>query len=143
MSTRTLSNLSCSTIINRNLTVPCRDSKKLMETYFKSIERRPYAEVKTGSKKRKSSSSTPDPPTSAKKSKRNGLSEQLSSWTPASRNWEPEIERVDTIDRDPSTKKLNAYIIFKNGKRIKVGMEMVYKHCPKAMLKFYEEHLSV
>ena len=64
-------------------------------------------------------------------------------WTPTSKDWEPEIERVDTVDRDPSTKKLHAYIIFRNGKRIKVGMEMVYKHCPRAMLKFYEEHLSV
>ena len=64
-------------------------------------------------------------------------------WTPTSKDWEPEIERVDTVDRDPATKKLHAYIIFRNGKRIKVGMEMVYKHCPRAMLKFYEEHLSV
>jgi chromobox protein 1 len=114
-----------------------------MEPYFKSVGGRPDAETKTGLRKRKSTFSTPDQPTSAKKSKRNGSSENVSTWTPASKNWEPEIERVDTVDRDPATQKLNAYIIFKNGKRIKVGMEMVYKHCPKAMLKFYEEHLSV
>lgn len=58
-----------------------------------------------------------------------------------SKDWEPEIERIDTVDCDVDTKKLNAYIIFKNGKRTKVGMDMVYKHCPRAMLKFYEGHL--
>jgi chromobox protein 1 len=114
-----------------------------MEAYFTSIGGRPDTERKTGPKKRKSTTSVPDQPTSTKKSKRNGSSEELSTWTPVSKDWEPEIEHVDTVDRDPDTKKLNAYIIFKNGKRIKVGMEMVYKHCPRAMLKFYEEHLSV
>jgi chromobox protein 1 len=120
-----------------------RDSITLMEAYFASIGGRPDIEAKTAPKKRKSTTTLPDQPISAKKSKRNGASEDLSTWTPIFKNWEPEIERVDTVDRDPDTKKLNAYIIFKNGKRIKVGMEMVYKHCPTAMLKFYEEHLSV
>jgi chromobox protein 1 len=111
-----------------------------MEDYFKSIGGRPNTET---TKKRKPTSSIPDQQTSAKRPRRNGSPGGLSMWTPTSKDWEPEIERVDTVDRDPATKKLHAYIIFRNGKRIKVGMEMVYKHCPRAMLKFYEEHLSV
>jgi chromobox protein 1 len=136
------------TILRRHvctrLTVPDRVSKKAMDDYFASIGGRPDSGTKTPPKKRKpASSSLRDQATPAKRSKRNGSSEDLSTWTPVQKNWEPEIERVDTVDRDPDTKKLNAYIIFKNGKRIKIGMEMVYKHCPRAMLKFYEDHLSV
>jgi chromobox protein 1 len=114
-----------------------------MEEYFTSIGGRPGtgSAPKKAQGKRKSGQSPPNQATPAKKSKRNTTSEGLSKWTPHASNWEPEIERVDTIDRDSDTKKLNAYIIFKNGKRVKVGMEMVYKHCPRTMLRFYEEHL--
>ena len=114
-----------------------------MENYFVSIGGRPDTGTKTGPKKRKIDTAQPGAAKSTKKSKRHGSLEELSTWTPSGKNWEPEIERIDTVDRDPDTKKLNAYIIFRNGKRVKVGMEMVYKHCPRAMLKFYEEHLSV
>jgi chromobox protein 1 len=116
-----------------------------MEEYFASIGGRPdtgSAPKKTQGK-RKSGQSLSDQAIPAKRPKRSTTSEGLSMWTPHASNWEPEIERVDTIDRDPDTKKLNAYIMFKNGKRVKVGMEMVYNHCPRAMLRFYEEHLSV
>lgn len=115
-----------------------------MQEYFTAIGGRPDAgsAAKKAQGKRKSRQS-PNQAAPAKKSKRNTTSAELSRWTPHASNWEPEIERIDTVDREPDTKKLNAYIIFKNGKRVKVGMEMVYKHCPRAMLRFYEEHLSV
>jgi chromobox protein 1 len=116
-----------------------------MEEYFTSIGGRPSTRSapKKTQGKRKSRQSLPDQAAPTKKSKRNTTSTEFSRWTPHASNWEPEIERVDTVDREPDTKKLNAYIIFKNGKRVKVGMEMVYKHCPRAMLRFYEQHLSV
>jgi chromobox protein 1 len=116
-----------------------------MQEYFTAIGGRPDAgsAPKKAQGKRKSRQSPSNQAAPAKKSKRNTTSAELSRWTPHASNWEPEIERIDTVDREPDTKKLNAYIIFKNGKRVKVGMEMVYKHCPRAMLRFYEEHLSV
>jgi chromobox protein 1 len=114
-----------------------------MEEYLASIGERPDSGTKTAPKKRKLNSPLPRPERSAKQTKRDRPSEDLSTWIPSAKDWEPEIERVETVDRDPDTKKLNAYIVFKNRKRIKVGMEMVYKHCPRAMLKFYEDHLSV
>jgi chromobox protein 1 len=116
-----------------------------MQEYFTAIGGRPDAGSgpKKAQGKRKSRQSPSNQAAPAKKSKRNTTSAELSRWTPHASNWEPEIERIDTVDREPDTKKLNAYIIFKNGKRVKVGMEMVYKHCPRAMLRFYEEHLSV
>ena len=131
--------------IRTRLTRSHRDSKKLMEEYFVSSGGRPDqgTSQKPAPQKRKSNHSSTDQAPSSKRSKRHGLSDELSTWTPLGRDWEPEIERVDTVDRDPDTKKLNAYIIFTNGKRVKFGMEMVYKHCPRAMLRFYEDHLSV
>ena len=55
--------------------------------------------------------------------------------------WDGEVERVDTIDRD-DTGQLQVYLIFKNGKRTKVSMDMVKKHCPVPMLEFYELNLK-
>jgi Chromo shadow domain len=69
--------------------------------------------------------------------------EKTGSWTPKSTNWENEIASIDTVERDRETGKLWVFIYFTNGKRSKVGMDKVYKHCPVAMLKFYERHLSV
>ena len=71
------------------------------------------------------------------------LPQKTGTWTPKTANWESEIASIDTVERDRETGKLWAYIFFTNNKRSKVGMEMVYKHCPLAMLKFYERHLSV
>jgi chromobox protein 1 len=69
--------------------------------------------------------------------------EKTGRWTPKKENWESEITSIDTVERDRESGKLWVFIYFTNGKRSKIGMEMVYKHCPLAMLKFYERHLSV
>ncbi len=69
--------------------------------------------------------------------------QKTGSWTPKKENWESEIASIDTVERDRDTGKLWAFIYFNNNKRSKIGMELVYKHCPVAMLKFYERHLSV
>lgn len=71
------------------------------------------------------------------------VTQKTGSWTPKKENWESEIASIDTVERDRDTGKLWAFIYFNNNKRSKVGMEMVYKHCPIAMLKFYEQHLLV
>ena len=52
-------------------------------------------------------------------------------WMPKSKNWEPEVENVDTIMRDPETSKLIAYLHWKNGKKSKVSIEMCYERCPR------------
>jgi chromobox protein 1 len=82
-----------------------------------------------------------------KRPKRNGAnppsgpSTSTRAWEPNVVDWEPLIEKIDTVERNHETDKLYAFIDFKNGRKTKVGMEKVYKHCPRAMLKFYEEHL--
>jgi len=120
------------------------ESGSLLAAYRERIGGQPDSTniPKPATKKRKSTQSLKeDTPSSTKKLKRNGSAE-LSDWTPKGLSWEKEIVRVDTVDRDPLTKKLTAYIMFTNGKMAKVGMDKVYKHCPLAMLKFYEDHLK-
>ena len=57
-------------------------------------------------------------------------------------DWEDQIDKVETIERNEDTDKLMAFIRFKNGKRTKITMEMVYRHCPRPMLRFYEANLK-
>ncbi len=123
-----------------------RESRALLAAYRETIGGPPDATniTKAAAKRRKSTQFLKgETPSSTKRRKKNGSPEELSDWTPSGLSWEKEIIRVDTVDRDPVTKKLTAYIMFKNKKMAKVGMDKVYKHCPLAMLKFYEDHLSV
>jgi hypothetical protein len=125
----------------------------VLDRYFERIGGRPEPS-KLG--KRKSSSQLKQSPSDSpvpKRSKRTNTNDEefvdessqtAATWTPKSENWEREIQTIDTVERDAETGKLWAFILFKsNMKRTKVGMDKVYKHCPLAMLKFYERHLSV
>ncbi|KAE8374625.1 hypothetical protein BDV26DRAFT_36287 [Aspergillus bertholletiae] len=67
--------------------------------------------------------------------------DDLPDWVPRSKNWENEVQTVDTILRDAETSSLIAYLHWKNGKKSKVSLETCYEKCPRKMLKFYEEHL--
>jgi chromobox protein 1 len=62
------------------------------------------------------------------------------SWRPPRQDWEPDVDRIDTIERD-KTGNLMVFVLFNNGKKLKVSMDQVYKHCPRPMLRFYEKHL--
>ncbi|PYH98802.1 hypothetical protein BO71DRAFT_394963 [Aspergillus ellipticus CBS 707.79] len=70
-----------------------------------------------------------------------GDSEETTTWVPRSKNWENEVENVETIIREPGTTNLLAFLNWKNGKKSKVSIETCYDRCPKKMLKFYEQHL--
>jgi chromobox protein 1 len=62
------------------------------------------------------------------------------AWMPLKEDWEPQVVKVDAVERDESGKLL-AYILFSNGEQTCVGMDKVHRHCPRSMLRFYEEHL--
>ena len=62
------------------------------------------------------------------------------TWRPKREDWEPDVDRIDTIERDENGQLL-VFILFTNGRKIKVSMDQIYKHCPRPMLKFYESHL--
>jgi chromobox protein 1 len=68
--------------------------------------------------------------------------EELGTWLPKGDHWEDQVNKVETIERSDETGQLMVYVQFKNGKRSKMSTDMVYKHCPRPMLKFYEEHLN-
>jgi Chromo shadow domain len=130
----------------------CRGASEVLQSYFQNLGGRPQPPSKLGKRKSTSQLKTASEPSAPKRSKRsNGndnesmddLPQKTGSWMPKQHNWESEIASIDTVERDRETGKLWAFIYFTNSKRSKVGMEMVYKHCPIPMLKFYERHLSV
>jgi chromobox protein 1 len=82
-----------------------------------------------------------DTPEPSVKRKRNSDAPAEATWLPSKSDWEPLVEKVDTVERD-ATGKLSAYVLFKNGKKTRVSMEQVYIHCPRPMLTFYENHLK-
>lgn len=59
---------------------------------------------------------------------------------PKKQDWEPEVDYVENIER-ATDGTLLVFLVFHNGKKLKVSMEQVYRHCPRPMLKFYESHL--
>ncbi len=67
--------------------------------------------------------------------------EEVGTWLPAKEDWEPLVDKVETIERQEGG-QLMAFVLFTNGKRSRVSMEMIYRHCPRPMSKFYEEHLK-
>lgn len=57
--------------------------------------------------------------------------DDLPNWVPRSKNWENEVQSVDTILRDAETSTLIAYLHWKNGKKSKVSLETCYEKCPR------------
>lgn len=57
--------------------------------------------------------------------------EEESTWVPKGKNWDKEIDSVDTIIRDQENGGLYAFLIWNNGKRSKVSIESCYEKCPR------------
>ncbi|KAJ6095755.1 hypothetical protein N7486_006501 [Penicillium sp. IBT 16267x] len=67
--------------------------------------------------------------------------EEHTNWVPKGKNWDKELDAVDTIIRDPESQGLFVLLLWNNGKKSRVSIETCYEKCPRKMLKFYEEHL--
>ncbi|KAF3388523.1 Chromatin-associated protein swi6 [Penicillium rolfsii] len=141
-------------------------AKDTLDAYYKKIGGRPRknaakpAAKAAPGRKRKSTSETKESSDSAEPTKQKrprkssapateeppaetaaeGEEDDL-SWTPKGKDWGSHLEKVDTIIRDQDSKQLFAFLLWKNGKRSRVALEMCYDRCPKQMLKFYENHL--
>jgi hypothetical protein len=106
----------------------------------------PLKKTKSKQSSRFGSEAKEPPAPAAKRQKRNilapvsSITQEESAWVPTKEDWEPQVVKVEAVERDDSGKLL-AYILFKNGKQINVSMDKVYRHCPRPMLRFYEEHL--
>ena len=118
-----------------------------LTAYHKSIGGKPI-KPNAGAKKRKSTASLKEVPSSpvssaTKRPKRSRSEEddEIADYLPKTKIWDDDIDSIDLITRDEN-KNLVVFIRWKNGRQTKVNMNMVYKHCPVPMLKYYEQHLK-
>ncbi|KAE8360654.1 hypothetical protein BDV27DRAFT_38073 [Aspergillus caelatus] len=125
-------------------------AKDLVEEYYRVQGGRPEKPQRGKRKSMTGPKQTPErsEPKRRRKSRAEAATEtpddddgDLPDWVPRSKNWENEVQTVDTILRDAETSSLIAYLHWKNGKKSKVSLETCYEKCPRKMLKFYEEHL--
>ncbi|KAE8135799.1 hypothetical protein BDV38DRAFT_121937 [Aspergillus pseudotamarii] len=125
-------------------------AKDLVEEYYRVQGGRPEKPQRGKRKSMTGPKQTPEKsePKRRRKSRAEAATEtpddddgDLPDWVPRSKNWENEVQTVDTILRDAETSSLIAYLHWKNGKKSKVSLETCYEKCPRKMLKFYEEHL--
>ncbi|EHY58205.1 hypothetical protein ABEF92_005787 [Exophiala dermatitidis] len=123
---------------------------KILASYHTALGGPPTAKNVRKSKSKQSlrrrSTASESPARASKRQKRSngeGADPQQpeGDWLPSQKDWEPLIDVVDTVEKNEAG-QLVAYIKFKNGNKTKVTMDKVYQHCPKAMLKFYEDHLK-
>lgn len=167
--TRGQSDVSCRVLFaapsSRAYCCDSEGAKDLVEDYYKAQGGRPQ---KPAPKKRKSTGQTKSASENAepkKPRKSKGATTkaevpneaELPDWVPKGKNWENEVDKVDTIMRD-ETNDLCAYLHWKSGRKSKVSVETCYDRCPKKvsfhlvhsvdqqlthskMLKFYESHL--
>ncbi|KAF7159536.1 hypothetical protein CNMCM6106_006793 [Aspergillus hiratsukae] len=121
-------------------------AKEILEEYFRAQGGRPEKPVAVRKRKSmgrvKAESETPAEPKRRIKSRANaettGSTEtpqaeagEVPDWVPRSKSWEKEVERVDTIIRDPNTDSLIAFLKWTNGKTAKVSIETCYEKCPR------------
>ncbi|KIV80120.1 hypothetical protein, variant [Exophiala sideris] len=123
------------------------DARTILAAYHKKIGGPPTALKKSKSKQSLRRQSSTEEAPEPKRRRRNNAApaaaaeEEVSTWLPNKDNWESEVVKIDTIERTESG-GLMAFVLFKNGKRTRVSNEQIYKHCPRPMLKFYEDHLK-
>jgi chromobox protein 1 len=129
-------------------------AKEILDEYFRAQGGRPEKPVAVRKRKSmgsvKAESETPAEPKRRRKSRANAEAStetpeasDVPDWVPRSKSWEKDVQKVDTIIRDPKTNSLIAFLKWTNGKTAKVSIETCYEKCPRQMLKFYEQHLCV
>jgi chromobox protein 1 len=107
------------------------DARDILAAYHKRIGGDP-----TPSLKRSASQKDQTPVKRTKQEE-----DTFGSWVPKTQDWEPSVNKVTHIEKDESSGRLVAFVDWKNGKKTKIDMDQIYQHCPRPMLKFYEQHL--
>ncbi|KAJ9624357.1 hypothetical protein H2204_010810 [Knufia peltigerae] len=115
----------------------------MLQEYHKSIGGVPSASTVKRTKSRQSlkPQASQEQPQRKRQKRSAGESNNEQEWTPSAKDWEPQVDKIETVERNEAG-TLVAYILFKNGKKSKVTMDKVYQHCPIPMLRFYEDHLK-
>jgi len=139
--------IAATSVRDEPLTALYSDARVILADYHKKIGGPPTALKKSISKQSLRRQSSTEEAPEPKRRRRNNAApaaaaeEEISDWVPNKENWESEVVKVDTIERTVSG-GLMAFVLFKNGQRTKVSNEQIYKHCPRPMLRFYEDHLK-
>ncbi|KAG2025747.1 hypothetical protein GB937_002469 [Aspergillus fischeri] len=117
-------------------------AKEILDEYFRAQGGRPEKPVAVRKRKSmgsvKAESETPAEPKRRRKSRANAETStempeasDVPDWVPRSKSWEKDVEKVDTIIRDPKTNSLIAFLKWTNGKTAKVSIETCYEKCPR------------
>ena len=126
------------------LTTSQRGARDILSAYHHKIGGAPNSAGKS-LKKTKSTNplkrgSTEDSPAPTKRRKQPNPDE-VSTWRPQGQDWENQVVKVETIERDTDNEQLLVYVRWVNGKQTKLSMDLVRRHLPRPMLDFYETHL--
>ncbi|ETN39465.1 uncharacterized protein HMPREF1541_05689 [Cyphellophora europaea CBS 101466] len=120
------------------------DAREILSKYHEKIGHDPSVPDKslkkskvTGDLKRTAS----DSPGPNKRQRTSDGSDATGTWLPRESDWEKHVHAITHIEKDVNTGQLVVFINWQNGKKTKVSMNQVYAHCPRPMLKFYEQHL--
>jgi chromobox protein 1 len=119
------------------------DAREVVAKYHDKIGGDPAhkgpKQAKSTPNTKRSASSSQSTPKRIKKEEADPV--ELGSWLPNKVDWEADVEEVTHIERDAETDQLVVFVHWKNGRKTKVSMSQVYRHCPRPMLRFYEKHL--
>lgn len=126
-------------------------ASEVLRDYFERIggRDRVFEESEKAARSKKRGRPSSGAPTSAKRSRKNGVHPANSTppasskkWSPPAGSWEDEIESIDACE-DEGSGKLVVYLIWKNGRKTKHKTSVIYKKCPQKMLQFYEQHVKI
>lgn len=105
---------------------PGRKRKSMGEPKEEPVEA-PKPEIK---RRRKSAAQTmaSETPALTEESSEN---DDQTNWVPKGKNWDKELDAVDTIIRDPESQGLFVLLLWNNGKKSRVSIETCYEKCPR------------
>jgi chromobox protein 1 len=114
------------------------DANEVVEEYYATLGGRPQKPA-TGRKRKSVGAAKPTAeklvPKRQRKSKGAGDTESphevdLSALAIQANTWEDDVQKVDTITRDPNG-SLVAYLVWKTGGKTRVSIETCYQKCPQ------------
>ncbi|KAF4447012.1 putative chromatin-associated swi6 protein [Fusarium austroafricanum] len=127
-------------------------AQEILDAYFDKFGGREkiFEESETAAKtkkRRRATNGTTSTTSTTKRSRRGHPANSATpatakQWSPPAGSWENEIETIDACE-DEGSGKLVVYLIWKNGRKTKHDVNVIYSKCPQKMLRFYERHVKI
>ncbi|KAF9775635.1 hypothetical protein IL306_006234 [Fusarium sp. DS 682] len=117
-------------------------AQEILDAYFtkfggrEKLFQQTETAAKTKKRRRTTTNGTPSTTTSTTKRSRrehptnSATPATAKSWSPPAGSWEDEIETIDACE-DEGSGKLVVYLIWKNGRKTKHDVDVIYKKCPQ------------